>query len=430
MHCLSIWYLVPGKILPQLIIQMFKSLLFSTWKYTLWSALGTVVYTTFALGAVPLRLSNPPSTAAYETGTPPATELSSTHSSSSSYHIYGLTCLYTLTKYNLLPQESSPVPAIISHQEPEPQAPGPKPTNSSSMGPPPVPPHNYANLPSGQQQQGHAGARPRPSNPLYGKREDFPSYTERREPESVYGPRGSYEAETLRSDSKMMLPPSYTLVADQHSGDSGQFNQFESGQYNPPRPPVAQSPRESVSDNQSDRYAQIQDYTPQMENRYYQEQQPPQMNGHHNGYPEPKSRENDSGIHSMEPSSEPQQAQALKRVPNGHAARDRASLRLKQRKEMEAKAAAGRAAKLNGGSNVPTYVNSTNVRNEDDYGFSGKPLQNGRPANGYADMSGGGKQQAEVDDKWYLKDSMRPVGASNHGMNCKCYRCQRKLTAI
>merc|ERR1711936_1113486 len=74
-----------------------------------------------------------------------------------------------------IPQrESSPVPATISHQEPEPQAPGPKPTNSSLMGPPPVPPHNYANLPSGQQQQGHAGARPRPSNPLYGKREDFP----------------------------------------------------------------------------------------------------------------------------------------------------------------------------------------------------------------------------------------------------------------
>merc|ERR1719273_1946671 len=268
--------------------------------------------------------------------------------------------------------ESPPSPAIISHQEPEPQTPGPKPSISSStplMAPPPVPPHNYANLPSGQQ-QGHAGARPRPSNPLYGKKEDnFPSYieVERRENESVYGPRGSYEAETLRSDSKMMLPPSYTLVADQHSGDSGQFNQFESGQY-PPRPPVAQSPRESVSDNQSDRYAQIQDYTPQIESRYYQEQQPPQMNGHHNGYPEPKSRENDSGIHSMEPSSEPQQA-ALKRVPNGHAARDRASLRLKQRKEMEAKAAAGRAAKLNGGSNVPTYVNSTNVRpGEDEYG--------------------------------------------------------------
>ncbi len=34
------------------------------------------------------------------------------------------------------------------------------------------------------------------------------------------------------------------------------------------------------------------------------------------------------------------------------------------------------------------------------------------------------------DDKWYLHDSMRPVGAPQHGGNCKCYRCQRKLTAI
>ena len=140
--------------------------------------------------------------------------------------------------------------AIISHQEPEPQAPGPKPpgghmNSSTLMGPPPVPPHNYANLPSGQQ-QGHAGARPRPSNPLYGKKEEvsnYPSYIEvdRREPESVYGPRGSYEAETLRSDSKMMLPPSYSLVAEQHGGDSGgQFKQFEN-QYGA-RPPVPQSP--------------------------------------------------------------------------------------------------------------------------------------------------------------------------------------------
>jgi len=333
------------------------------------------------------------------------------------------------------------VSAIISHQEPEPQAPGPKPpgghmNSSTLMGPPPVPPHNYANLPSGQQ-QGHAGARPRPSNPLYGKKEEvsnYPSYIEvdRREPESVYGPRGSYEAETLRSDSKMMLPPSYSLVAEQHGGDSGgQFKQFEN-QYGA-RPPVPQSPRESVSDNQSDRYAQIQDYNPQPESRFYQEQ----MNGQHNGYPELerlKNRESDSGIHSMEPSGSSESQAPLKRVPNGHAARDRASLRLKQRKEMEAKAAAGRAAKLNGGSsaNVPTYVNSS-VRPEDDYGFSNvgpssKLLPNGRPANGYADMSG--SKQTEVDDKWYLKDSMRPVGASNHGMNCKCYRCQRKLTAI
>ena len=51
--------------------------------------------------------------------------------------------------------------------------------------------------------------------------------------------------------------------------------------------------------------------------------------------------------------------------------------------------------------------------------------------NGYADMGGGGKKAAaEPDDKWYMKDSMRPIGASVHGQNCKCYRCQRKLTAI
>merc|ERR1712018_423828 len=44
------------------------------------------------------------------------------------------------------PRDSPPVSAIISHQEPEPQAPGPKPptSNSTPMGPPPIPPHNYA----------------------------------------------------------------------------------------------------------------------------------------------------------------------------------------------------------------------------------------------------------------------------------------------
>lgn len=137
----------------------------------------------------------------------------------------------------------------------------------------------------------------------------------------------------------------------------------------------------------------------------------------------------------------PVDSNPMKRVPNGHAARDRASLRLRQRKEMEAKAAAGRAAKLNGTDTyLPTYVNSVQANGyrasgEDEYGFAGgnKPQQqsNGRPPgpNGYADMSGN-KQTHDVDDKWYLKDSMRPVGASNHGLNCKCYRCQRKLTAI
>lgn len=51
---------------------------------------------------------------------------------------------------------------------------------------------------------------------------------------------------------------------------------------------------------------------------------------------------------------------------------------------------------------------------EDDYGFAGQ----------------GQGQAGNSDDKWYLRDSMKPVGSSAHGGNCKCYRCQRKLTAI
>ena len=76
------------------------------------------------------------------------------------------------------------------------------------------------------------------------------------------------------------------------------------------------------------------------------------------------------------------------------------------------------------------YVN-TGHKTEDDYGFSGNghphQLNNAGP-NGYADMSG--LKPTDNDDKWYLKDSMRPVGAASHGQTCKCYRCQRKLTAI
>ena len=41
-----------------------------------------------------------------------------------------------------------------------------------------------------------------------------------------------------------------------------------------------------------------------------------------------------------------------------------------------------------------------------------------------------GDHSQSENSKWYLKDSMRPVGASVHGGDCKCYRCQRKLTAI
>ena len=35
-----------------------------------------------------------------------------------------------------------------------------------------------------------------------------------------------------------------------------------------------------------------------------------------------------------------------------------------------------------------------------------------------------------TDNQWYMRDSMKPIDATQHGGNCKCYRCQRKLTAI
>ncbi len=87
------------------------------------------------------------------------------------------------------------------------------------------------------------------------------------------------------------------------------------------------------------------------------------------------------------------------------------------------------------------YVNTQSRDQVEEYGFAASngysngptslPVANHQPtttttANGYADMSG----KRTPEDKWYLKDSMRPVGAATHGLHCKCYRCQRKLTAI
>ena len=62
-----------------------------------------------------------------------------------------------------------------------------------------------------------------------------------------------------------------------------------------------------------------------------------------------------------------------------------------------------------GGGGVGERTNETGRRNV--------------PHGGVMSSSGG-------TDKWYLKDSMVPIDSSQHGGNCKCYRCQRKLTAI
>jgi hypothetical protein len=90
------------------------------------------------------------------------------------------------------------------------------------------------------------------------------------------------------------------------------------------------------------------------------------------------------------------------------------------------------------------YVNTQARDQVEEYGFAGvstNGYMNGSAAaasanvgpaktsNGYADMSGK-RTPDNLEDKWYMKDSMRPVGAASHGLHCKCYRCQRKLTAI
>ena len=111
----------------------------------------------------------------------------------------------------------SPVPAIMSHQEPEPQSP-------VGSGQPPVPRHNYANInnsgpqtsnsqqqqqqhhngPS-QQQQHHNGARPRTTNPLYAQKPAFDFDRTYSEMDRTVGPVVSYEAETLRADTKVTI---------------------------------------------------------------------------------------------------------------------------------------------------------------------------------------------------------------------------------
>ena len=228
---------------------------------------------------------------------------------------------------------------MMGHQEPEPQSPGPRSVSA-------VPGNNYVNYP-GQ----YNGARPRTTNPLYSKL----TGPETIQPE--YETRITYEAETLRADTKLSVPSYYNQERED------------------PAPPV-QRPAQPV----------------------------PQSN---------------TSTDSQGPPSLPSQA-AMKRIPSGHQARDRASLRQRQRREMEARAKQGVKPGQNG-----DYVNTNQYNGNNDFGAQ---QINGKP-NGYADMSGG-VMTPDMDDKWYLKDSMRPVGAAAHGQACKCYRCQRKLTAI
>ena len=361
--------------------------------------------------------------------------------------------------------------AIISHQEPEPQQPGPR---TSSL-----PGHqhggNYVNYPqTSSPQPQYNGARPRTTNPLYKPHPEavnssnktyINDYTSEMSgpprPESTivpeYETRISYEAETLRADTKLSMPPPYyNDPVYSVSSDDPSSQRSSQAEATPPGPP----PRGYLPVPSRDREGESK-YFPETKGPANPSLSPP--NGYHHqndstaaalkprtGFPAPHTNEqHDSGLHSMGsefnshhlaqdprsgPASMPPQPSeaAMRRIPSGGRSRDRASLRQRQRRDMEAKAV--KQQKVNGGD-YHGYVNSAHTQHNGDSrvagGKGGAPLTNGR-ANGYADMSGmrspGGEERGE--DKWYLKDSMRPVGAVAHGQACKCYRCQRKLTAI
>jgi len=155
-----------------------------------------------------------------------------------------------------------------------------------------------------------------------------------------------------------------------------------------------------------------------------------------------------------------------KPIPRGHAARDRASLRLKQRKEMESKSHLPPPTNMHNPHTQPKqnnevngepsyysyqqqqtqhhnskYTNGSGPTSLQSHSSSRPPamlphhLQNGGGMNHNQPSSlpptaGISGDNGEPEDRWFMKDSMRPVGAANHGASCKCYRCQRKLTAI
>ena len=77
--------------------------------------------------------------------------------------------------------------------------------------------------------------------------------------------------------------------------------------------------------------------------------------------------------------------------------------------------------------NQQQQQHQTRQNQEDEYGFATGGATALPTSNGFHNPSQGSDSNA---DKWYMHDSMKPVGAPVHGGNCKCYRCQRKLTAI
>jgi len=379
-----------------------------------------------------------------------------------------------------LQKDPSPVPAaMISHQEPEPQSPvsptpptyqtlppssqapsyNPPPTpSSSSAAPPPVPPHNYANMPESTRAGNFNGARPRPTNPLYGKLEE-PTYSQDvsmnasrySEMDRSTGLVLSYEAETLRADTKLIQnglynePYSLSDVPSQRSSHSEPYaNNSQRNSHSEPYPgnqqqnrdfypqpqesqysqrPLPQSPRgqHQLDQNFTDQHGRSKGPPPPLRGPSSAQQDHHARNGHElplpqeqlNRYSNVTEAAPDSGLHSMTSSEFGNggggqyggERSSMRRVPNGHAARDRASLRLKQRREMENRVA---KQKLETKPGMNGYMNGpTSLTNGGGHGMTGN-------SSGPASMppAVNGLTNGDTEDKWYMKDTSHDVTAS------------------
>jgi len=234
---------------------------------------------------------------------------------------------------------------------------------------PPLPPHNYANMPINK----NPLPPPRTEEPPQSRRTyNFNRQSRYQNIESDQEPLSYNDTQTLRADQKLEYPPPPKEELRSNNGFS-----------------------DSTDSSAKPQFRQLHlDY-----------------GGGNNGRSESRAT-----------TAEPQQAT---RIPTGHARREnRASLRAKHRRDMEQQQAQAQAQAQATGVK-PKKPAAQLPRDEDDYGFS-----KGAAALPNGNHHGNHQNRDPNQDKWYLHDSMRPVGAPQHGGNCKCYRCQRKLTAI
>merc|ERR1712064_114084 len=188
------------------------------------------------------------------------------------------------------------------------------PTSSSSQPAQPKPPYpGHA-----QPQTGFNGARPRTTNPLYKQQNNPPPnptktfinyYTEversQTRPEQIipeYETRLSYEAETLRADTKLTLPPPY--YNDPYSDNPSSQRSSQAEPFPPAPPQRGYHPLPQSRDSESDVYFQDQPSSHAISPQS-QSLSPPNVYHHQNDSTAAKPRSNfpepndSTGLHSM-----------------------------------------------------------------------------------------------------------------------------------